>query len=89
MSRDVIRTFRDLHAWQAAMELTVFVYGLVKQLPPSERSSKPSSRLLVGSGLLLKQTTAKRRRCSREPGNCSTVSPEAFGGAGSNESVAG
>ena len=37
MGRDVIRTFRDLHAWQAAMELTVFVYGLVKHLPPSER----------------------------------------------------
>jgi four helix bundle protein len=33
----VIRSFRDLHAWQTAMELTLFSYGLAKRLPPTER----------------------------------------------------
>ena len=33
----VIRSFRDLHAWQAAMELTLFSYSLAKRLPLTER----------------------------------------------------
>ena len=33
----VIRSFRDLHAWQAAMELVLVSYGLAKRLPPTER----------------------------------------------------
>jgi four helix bundle protein len=37
MSREVIQTFRDLHAWQAAMDLSLFAYELAKRLPPSER----------------------------------------------------
>jgi len=37
MSREDIQTFRDLHAWQAAMDLSLFAYELAKRLPPSER----------------------------------------------------
>ena len=37
MSREVIQTFRDLHAWQAAMDLSLFAYELANRLPPSER----------------------------------------------------
>lgn len=31
------RGYRDLIAWQKAMELTPVVYRLVKKLPPEER----------------------------------------------------
>jgi four helix bundle protein len=36
-NEEVIRNFRDLHAWQTAMELALFSYGLVKRLPLTER----------------------------------------------------
>ena len=34
---EVIRSFRDLHAWQTAMELVLVSYGLVKRFPATER----------------------------------------------------
>src|SRR5688572_24998980 len=37
MAREVIQTFRDLHAWQASMELTPVAYDLAKRFPPTER----------------------------------------------------
>lgn len=37
MTDGVIQTFRDLHAWQAAMDLTMSAYDLVKLLPANER----------------------------------------------------
>jgi four helix bundle protein len=33
----VIRSFKDLDAWQVAMKLTVEVYGVATQLPATER----------------------------------------------------
>jgi four helix bundle protein len=35
--RAQIRTFRDLQAWQASMDLVVSVYSLTALLPPEER----------------------------------------------------
>jgi four helix bundle protein len=37
MKTEPVRCFRDLIAWQVAMELTVVVYELVKHLPADER----------------------------------------------------
>jgi four helix bundle protein len=37
MGSQPIRTFRDLDAWQAAMDLTVCAYRLIRLLPPTER----------------------------------------------------
>ena len=36
MSRKIKR-YRDLDAWQAAMDLSMFAYELAKRLPPNER----------------------------------------------------
>ena len=36
-SDEVIRSFRDLHAWQTAMELVLLSYGLAKRFPATER----------------------------------------------------
>ena len=33
----VIQSFRDLEAWQAAMDLSVGVYSVSMRLPPEER----------------------------------------------------
>ena len=33
----VIRSFRDLEAWQAAMDLSVRVYSVSQRLPSEER----------------------------------------------------
>lgn len=37
MGDEVIRSFRDLHAWQTAMELALLSYALAKRLPLTER----------------------------------------------------
>jgi four helix bundle protein len=37
MAGEVIRSFRELHAWQAAMDLALVSYGLAKRLPVTER----------------------------------------------------
>jgi four helix bundle protein len=37
MADQVVQTFRDLHAWQAAMDLTLRAYDLAKRFPPTER----------------------------------------------------
>jgi 23S rRNA-intervening sequence protein len=37
MSLSGIQSFRDLDAWQAAMELMVTAYKVAARLPPSER----------------------------------------------------
>ena len=37
MSETTIRSFRDLDAWKVAMDLTVLVYEIVKNLPATER----------------------------------------------------
>jgi four helix bundle protein len=33
----VIRSFRDLEAWQAAMDLSVYIYSVTMRLPTEER----------------------------------------------------
>jgi four helix bundle protein len=37
MADTVIQSFRDLHAWQSATELTLLAYAVAKRYPPSER----------------------------------------------------
>jgi four helix bundle protein len=37
VANQVIQTFRDLHAWQAAMDLTMLSYELAKRFPATER----------------------------------------------------
>ena len=37
MTKTQIQSYRDLEVWQAAMELTVLVYEVVKRLPSEER----------------------------------------------------
>jgi len=37
MNAEAIRSFRDLDAWQVAMELTMCAYDLAKRLPATER----------------------------------------------------
>jgi len=37
MADGVIRSFRELHAWQTAMDLALVSYGLAKRLPLTER----------------------------------------------------
>jgi four helix bundle protein len=33
----IVRTFRDLEAWQTAMDLVVACYEVARRLPPGER----------------------------------------------------
>ena len=37
MAHGPVLSFRDLHAWQVAMDLTLAVYGIAKRLPGDER----------------------------------------------------
>jgi hypothetical protein len=77
MAHEVIQTFRDLHAWQASIELRLLAYDLAKRFPPTERFGLSAE--IRRSAVSIPSNVAEGQ-CSGTPRSslCSWLEPACF-----------
>lgn len=64
MDSDAIRSFRDLDAWQVAMDVTMRVYELAKRLPATERFEL--SAQIRKAGVSVPANIAEGQSCGKD-----------------------